>query len=162
MKLSGIEIIALCIIHNEGTITGYEISKRLPNSSHQLIYKCLHRLRELGIVRFERIPNDARPDRKLYFANDRKKLTELLADSLTEYPIHNSISITEIEALSFLIGIAPFEAIDKWVTHFTGHYWEAYDKAKSRGLTAEMRLRKAFIDAAEGIRERALNTEIAE
>lgn len=82
--------------------SGYELNKAFEGSigcfwkaSHQQIYRELGKLEELGWVRAELVPQDGKPDKKIYSANElgQAELTTWTAQPADITPIKEEILI---------------------------------------------------------------------
>lgn len=82
--------------------TGYEISRQFDRSighfwsaTHQQIYRTLKRLLADGLVGFETVAQDGRPDKKVYTLSEkgREALAEWAASPTTLPPLHSDLGV---------------------------------------------------------------------
>lgn len=65
-KTNELLLVALAV---EGESTGYDLSKIVKpfiNTAHQFIYKELNKMAEEGLLNCEYVPQDSKPDKKVY------------------------------------------------------------------------------------------------
>ncbi|NJP11617.1 MAG: PadR family transcriptional regulator [Leptolyngbyaceae cyanobacterium RU_5_1] len=83
-------------------LSGYDLSKRFAEdsgcfwrASQQQIYRELSRLEDQGMITFETIPQDGRPDKKLYSITDfgREHLKEWVAQPSEPTPIREELLV---------------------------------------------------------------------
>ncbi|MED5802494.1 PadR family transcriptional regulator [Gordonia sp. Z-3] len=97
--------------------TGYEIGQQFDRSigyfwsaTHQQIYRTLKKLHADGLVSFESIPQDGRPDKKVYTVSDsgRKVLAEWAMSPTPLQPLRNDLGVklraAEFGDLATIIG----------------------------------------------------------
>ena len=82
--------------------SGYEIGQQFTRSighfwsaTHQQIYRTLKKLHSEGLVTFESIPQDGRPDKKVYQLSDagRKALREWVESPTEPYRLRDELSV---------------------------------------------------------------------
>lgn len=93
--------VILTVLH-QGPATGYEIVKNFDDvvghfwsASHQQVYRDLSSLADQGLVRFTHVPQEDRPDRKLYelTGKGRKALLEWVESPIQPRKHHDELLV---------------------------------------------------------------------
>jgi DNA-binding PadR family transcriptional regulator len=100
---------ALLVALRERPGSGYELARRFDRSigffwtaTHQQIYRVLRRMQELGWVRAEVVPQDARPDKKVYEVTPAgaAELQRWIAEPVEPEPVRLALGV-KVRAAAF-------------------------------------------------------------
>ncbi|MDL9938526.1 PadR family transcriptional regulator [Gordonia sp. ABSL1-1] len=150
--------------------TGYEIGQQFDRSigyfwsaTHQQIYRTLKKLHTDGLVSFESVSQDGRPDKKVYTISDqgRKVLAEWAMSPTRLQPMHSDLGVklraAEFGDLAAIIGELKSHRDEhlaqlKVFTGFAADYYPEPDGLTGRKLHQYLVLRggirseQAFVD----------------
>ncbi|WP_132993732.1 PadR family transcriptional regulator [Gordonia zhaorongruii] len=117
---------AILVSLSERPGTGYEIGQQFVRSigyfwsaTHQQIYRTLKKLHTDGLVSFEAVPQDGRPDKKVYTISDagRQMLADWVGTPTPLPPLRSDLGVK--------LRAAEFGELSDVVTHLAGHRDEA-------------------------------------
>lgn len=151
MKINALGITMTCIFINEGEKTGYEMAKRMPNQSHQQIYRELKLLNQKGVLNVKEIQQSDKPNKKVYSIVSRREAIKTLENAVSDHPIHNDQAHAELEAISHCIGIVPDSTLIEWISKFISHHKRAFEHARASDFEHETELRRATLKCARWI-----------
>lgn len=151
VKINGLCMIIMSDLKKYGSMTGYDLTKIIPNTSHQQIYRELNKLTSLGYVKFEIEPQLDKPDKKNYSVVNSKAAKDFFNFALTQLPLNKSVPMNSLEGVRRAIDFAEPENIIRWCEQFIRIYTRSKNSADANNMDAEAYIRNSYIRYAKSI-----------
>lgn len=144
-------MIMMAELTERGAITGYEMLQYIPNTAHQQIYRDLNKLERLGYIYYELVPQEKRPDKKVYRVAKTEHAKNFFNDAIRQLPINYNIPVKSLEGMKRIVKHASYDRIIPWCRSFIRVYRKAKIDSGELGMNCEMMVRKVMIDYARMI-----------
>lgn len=154
-NINGLCLMIMADIKKHGGKTGYDLTKLIPNSSHQQVYRELGKLQEFGFVSFDVVPQEDKPDKKVYTIVKSIKTQKFFNQAISQLPINKNVPVNSLEGVERSLDYADPSVVADWCERFIKTYTQAKLKAAEQSLSAEVAIRSAHIKFAKETLKRA-------